>query len=185
MRPRYLSTRIRRALTIWVSELAIESAWPLLALRLGFRAPSVMRESSPKGRSVGPRPFLYSPLFTNVVEVEFSEVHGSKLPWSGWPLGLWGGAMRPSTTLYLQGSPPMWQGIVASDYDLLRPRLPRIPLLGTSVNRPFGFASHGDDDFSSSVSCFQIPHGLGDLAQWVSPVDNRCDLPRFGELLED
>src|SRR5215208_7952374 len=56
MRPRYLSTRIRRALTIWVSELAIESAWPLLAVRLGFREPSVMRESSPKGRSVGPRP---------------------------------------------------------------------------------------------------------------------------------
>jgi hypothetical protein len=37
--------------------------------------------------------------------------------------------MRPSPTLYLQGSPPMWQGIVASDYDLLRPRLPRISRL--------------------------------------------------------
>src|SRR5215217_4757538 len=36
MHPRYLSTKIRRALTIWVSELAIESVWPLLALRLGF-----------------------------------------------------------------------------------------------------------------------------------------------------
>jgi len=34
--------------------------------------------------------------------------------------------MRPSPTLYLQGSPPMWQGIVASDYDLLRPQLTRI-----------------------------------------------------------
>jgi hypothetical protein len=33
-----------------------------------------MRESSPKGRSVGPRPFLYSPLFTNVREVEFCEL---------------------------------------------------------------------------------------------------------------
>src|SRR5215208_6336316 len=63
----------------------------------------------------------YSP---NLVEEEFSEVHGSKLPWSGWPLGLWGGAMRPSPTLYLQGSPPMWQGIVASRCDLLRPNLP-------------------------------------------------------------
>jgi hypothetical protein len=63
--------------------------------------------------------------------------------------------------------------------------LPRISILGTSVNRPFGFASHGNDDFSSSVSCFQIPHGLGDLAQWVSPVNDRGDLPRFGELLED
>ena len=58
-------------------------------------------------------------------------------------------------------------------------------VLGTSVNSPFGFASHGDDDFSTGVSFFQIPHGFGDLAQWVSPVDNRCDLPRFGELLED
>jgi hypothetical protein len=37
--------------------------------------------------------------------------------------------MRPSPTLYLQGSPPMWQGIVASGYDLLRPRLPRISRL--------------------------------------------------------
>jgi hypothetical protein len=63
------------------------------------------------------------------VEEEFSEVHGSKLPWSGWPLGLWGGAMRPYPTLYLQGTPPMWQGSVASGYDLLRPRLPRISSL--------------------------------------------------------
>jgi hypothetical protein len=68
-------------------------------------------------------------VFATYVEEEFSEVHGSKLPWSGWPLGLWGGAMRPSPTLYLQGSPPMWQGIVASGYDLLRPRLPRISRL--------------------------------------------------------
>ena len=37
--------------------------------------------------------------------------------------------MRPSPTLYLQGSPPMWQGIVASGYDLLRPRLTRISRL--------------------------------------------------------
>ena len=39
----------------------------------------------------------------------------------------WGYAAFP--TLYLQGSPPMWQGIVASGYDLLRPRLPRISRL--------------------------------------------------------
>ena len=62
--------------------------------------------------------------------------------------------------------------------------LPRIPLPRTRVNRPFGFASHSDEDFSSSVSFFQIPHGFGDLAQWVSTVDDRGDLPRFGELLE-
>src|SRR5215217_3630002 len=72
------------------------------------------------------RRLAYSP---TCLEEEFSEVHGSKLPWSGWPLGLWGGAMRPTPTLYLQGSPPMWQGIVASGYDLLRPRLTRISRL--------------------------------------------------------
>jgi hypothetical protein len=33
-----------------------------------------MRESSPKGRSVRLRPFLFSPLFTNVLEEEFCEV---------------------------------------------------------------------------------------------------------------
>src|SRR5215203_79203 len=49
----------------------------------------------------------------------------------------------------------------------------------------FGFASHGDDDFSLSVSLFQIPDGLGDLAQRVGPVDDRCDLAGFYELLED
>ena len=53
------------------------------------------------------------------------------------------------------------------------------------MNRPFGLVSHGDDDLSSSVSFFQIPDGFGDLAQWVGPVDDRCDLPRFYELLED
>src|SRR5215208_5301744 len=57
--------------------------------------------------------------------------------------------------------------------------------LRDSLNRPFGFASHGDDDFSSSVSFFQIPDGLGDLAQRVSPVDDWCDLTGFDELLED
>src|SRR5919107_3056524 len=40
---------------------------------------------------------------------------------------VWGYAAYP--TLYLQGSPPMWQGIVASGYDLLRPRLTRISRL--------------------------------------------------------
>src|SRR5918997_107036 len=49
----------------------------------------------------------------------------------------------------------------------------------------FGFASHGDDDLSSSVSSFQIPDGLGDLGEWVRPVDDRCDLAGFDELLED
>jgi hypothetical protein len=35
-----------------------------------------MRETSPKGRSIRLRPFLFSPLFTNVLEEEFCEVQG-------------------------------------------------------------------------------------------------------------
>ena len=61
----------------------------------------------------------------------------------------------------------------------------RTLLPGTSVSRPFGFASDGDEDFSSGVSPFQIPDGLGDLRERVRPVDHRCDLPGFYELLED
>jgi hypothetical protein len=53
------------------------------------------------------------------------------------------------------------------------------------VHRPFEFVSHGDDDFSLSVSFFSIPHGLGNLGKWISPVDDRCDLTGFDELLED
>jgi hypothetical protein len=44
------------------------------------------------------------------------------------------------------------------------------------VDLGFGFASHGDDDFSSGVSFFQITHGLGDLGERVRPVDDRGDL---------
>src|SRR3712207_1875400 len=46
-------------------------------------------------------------------------------------------------------------------------------------------ASHADDDFPSSASLLQIADGLGDLAQRVGAVDDRCDLPGFDELLED
>ena len=53
------------------------------------------------------------------------------------------------------------------------------------MNRPSGFALHGDDDILSVVSLFQIPDCLGDLAQRVRPVADRCDLPGFDELLED
>ena len=53
------------------------------------------------------------------------------------------------------------------------------------MNRPFGFALHGDDDMFAVVSLFQIPDGLRDLAQRVRRVDDRCDLPGFDELLED
>ena len=53
------------------------------------------------------------------------------------------------------------------------------------MNRPFGFALHGDDDIFSVVSLFQIPDCLGDLGERVRPVADRCDLPGFDELLED
>ncbi len=52
------------------------------------------------------------------------------------------------------------------------------------VNRPFGFASHGDDDFPSSVPFCQIPYGLRSLGERVGPVDDRCELAGFYELLE-
>jgi len=49
----------------------------------------------------------------------------------------------------------------------------------------FGFASHGDEDFSSGVSSFQIPDGFGDLGERVGTVNDRCDLPGFDEFFED
>src|SRR5919112_1661872 len=62
-------------------------------------------------------------------------------------------------------------------------------LFSSDIVSPFvsllGFASDGDEDFSFSVSSFQIPHGLRDLGERVRPVDDRCDLPGFYELLED
>ena len=39
--------------------------------------------------------------------------------------------------------------------------------------------------FSSGVSFFQIPHGLGDFGERVSPVDYRGELPGFDELPQD
>ena len=53
------------------------------------------------------------------------------------------------------------------------------------MKRPLGFAFHGDDDILSIVFLFQIPDGLGDLAQRVRPVADRCDPPGFDELIED
>src|SRR5918998_4663120 len=62
-------------------------------------------------------------------------------------------------------------------------------LFSSDIVSPFvsllGFASDGDEDFSFSVSSFQIPHGFGDLGERVGTVDDRCDLPGFDELLED
>ena len=45
--------------------------------------------------------------------------------------------------------------------------------------------SHGENDLSSRASLFQIPDSLGGFAQRVDPVDDRCDLAGFDELLED
>jgi hypothetical protein len=48
-----------------------------------------------------------------------------------------------------------------------------------------GVASHCDDDFSLSVSLFQISDSLGDLTQRVRSVDDRCDCPGLEEPLQD
>jgi hypothetical protein len=53
------------------------------------------------------------------------------------------------------------------------------------VHRPFEFASHADDDFSLSVSFFQITDGLGNLGKWVTPVDHRRDGAVLDELLQE
>src|SRR5919202_2757554 len=53
------------------------------------------------------------------------------------------------------------------------------------VKRPFGFASHGDDDFPLSVPFFQIPDGLWGLGEWVGPVDDRFELASLDELLKE
>src|SRR5215204_7105589 len=75
MRPRYLSTRIRRALTIWVLELAIESAWPLLALRLGFGDQALCESHHRRLGVLDPGPPFSYPYPPKCVEGEFSEVN--------------------------------------------------------------------------------------------------------------
>jgi hypothetical protein len=59
-------------------------------------------------------------------------------------------------------------------------RLDRVLLLPCEVVG----GSHGDDDLSPSVSLLQIPDGLGDLAQWVGPVDDRRHLAGLDQLLQ-
>src|SRR5262249_2080004 len=44
--------------------------------------------------------------------------------------------------------------------------------------------SHGNHDFSSSVSGFDVAKRRGGLVQRVFPVDDRLELPGFDELLE-
>ena len=45
--------------------------------------------------------------------------------------------------------------------------------------------SHRDDDLAASMPLFQVPEGLGDLAQRVRPVDDRLDLAGLDELLQE
>lgn len=58
-------------------------------------------------------------------------------------------------------------------------------LLRASMNRAFEVASNSDYDFPSSVSLLQITDGLWNFSERVSPVDDRCELLGFDELLED
>ena len=46
-------------------------------------------------------------------------------------------------------------------------------------------ASHGDDEFTLSVSLLQIPDGLWNLGERVRPVDDWGELAGFDEILED
>ncbi len=46
-------------------------------------------------------------------------------------------------------------------------------------------ASHGDDEFTLSVSLLQIPDGLWNLGERVHPVDDWGELAGFDEILED
>src|SRR5712691_829931 len=48
-----------------------------------------------------------------------------------------------------------------------------------------GYASHGDDDLSLSVSFSHVPESVGDLAQLVTPVDDRCHFPGLEKLSQD
>ena len=48
-----------------------------------------------------------------------------------------------------------------------------------------GRASYGDDDFSSGVTFFQIPYGLGNLAQLVMSVNDRRDFSGFKKFFQD
>src|SRR5688572_29973779 len=46
-------------------------------------------------------------------------------------------------------------------------------------------ASRGDDDLSLRVSFSLVPESIGDLAQGVKPIDDRRDLARFDQILQD
>ena len=45
--------------------------------------------------------------------------------------------------------------------------------------------SHGDDDLAAGVARLERSHGLGSLAQWVGPADERLELAGLDELPQD
>ena len=47
------------------------------------------------------------------------------------------------------------------------------------------YASHGDDDLSLGVSFSQVPESLGDFAQLVTPVYDRCHFSGLEKLSQD
>ena len=44
---------------------------------------------------------------------------------------------------------------------------------------------HGDDHISFFVPFVHVAVRLGNLLQWIDPVDDRSDLPRFNEFFEE
>ena len=44
---------------------------------------------------------------------------------------------------------------------------------------------HSYDDISLLVSSFDIPMSLGNLLQWIAPIDDRPQLSRLNELFEE
>ena len=50
------------------------------------------------------------------------------------------------------------------------------------LTKAFGFASHGDDDFSFDASFSKMPERFRNLAQRVRPVDDRDDFAGFIKL---
>ena len=46
-------------------------------------------------------------------------------------------------------------------------------------------ASRGDDDLSLGVSFSLVPESIRDLTQGVTPIDDRRDLSRLDEILQD
>src|SRR5713226_4891310 len=48
-----------------------------------------------------------------------------------------------------------------------------------------GYASHGDDDLSLGVSFSHVPESVGDFAQLVTPVNDRCHLSGLEKVSQD